>query len=261
MPSPDNFTQLHLHFHSRTTQPADWTEQKHHPDHDLWVLVSGRLHLASRGESWTLKPGDGFHFPPRTPYTASGGGRPSTFHFIHFGFPALGETPGSLRAPIRIDANIFKLAWKNFDSCWQKRQRPFSPLELRGAFTVVMAQILRHLEKGPGPGRSQTHLARKLDPVIAHMERRLSEPPSNSELAGLTGMTVPYFTALFRQVTGLPPHHFFQGLRLGKAKDLLLEGRSVVEVGSILGFPDSPTFSKAFKKHFGISPGSFAGRK
>lgn len=254
-------THLHVHSLSRVRHPGDWLEKKHHPDHDLWVVLEGVLQLSSRGNDWTLRRGDGFLFPPKTPYSANGSGRSASFQVVHFGFPTVTLTPPSLRVPQKVPGKVFARGFRIFNDAWNQQDRPWSGLEMRGAFTVMLAQIIRHLEPVGTPGADRTHLSRKFDPVIAHMERNLNHPPSNDELASLTGMTVPYFTAQFKELTGVTPHAFFTGLRLGKGKDLLLDGRSVAEVAHALGYPDSPSFSKAFKKEFHISPVQFAGRR
>ena len=46
-------------------------------------------------------------------------------------------------------------------------------------------------------------------------------------------------------------------VRVGRAKELLMEGRSVEEVCERVGYDDSNYFIKIFKKYVGVTPSKY----
>ena len=62
------------------------------------------------------------------------------------------------------------------------------------------------------------------------------------------------FIRLFKTTFGLTPYHYILQKRLRFAKELLVKGEKPVIVAQKTGFADLPSFSKAFKNYFGLSP-------
>jgi len=59
----------------------------------------------------------------------------------------------------------------------------------------------------------------------------------------------------FKEAFGITPHQYVIHCRLEKAVDLIVNQRfSIGEIATKVGFADSPTFSKAFKKKYGYNP-------
>lgn len=68
-------------------------------------------------------------------------------------------------------------------------------------------------------------------------------------------MSESKYKKLFKKVTGLTPHAFFQENKLQLAKQILeTRKKTVFEVSNQLNFVNSSYFSKQFKKHFEMSP-------
>ncbi|WP_343853471.1 hybrid sensor histidine kinase/response regulator transcription factor [Algoriphagus jejuensis] len=65
----------------------------------------------------------------------------------------------------------------------------------------------------------------------------------------------------FKAWTNQTPKDFILTLKMKKAASLIEQNKTnIAEVGYILGFKDPNYFSKAFKKHFGMSPSSYSSR-
>jgi AraC-like DNA-binding protein len=58
----------------------------------------------------------------------------------------------------------------------------------------------------------------------------------------------------FRALLGTSPYRYLILRRLDKAKALLLEGSSIVDVATLCGFADQSHFGRQFKKAYGLSP-------
>lgn len=65
-----------------------------------------------------------------------------------------------------------------------------------------------------------------------------------------------------KSITGFPPSELIRTIRLRKAARLIA-GRadSAAQIAHAVGFEDYSHFSKAFKKHFGVSPSEYASEK
>ncbi len=63
------------------------------------------------------------------------------------------------------------------------------------------------------------------------------------------------FYRKIKSLTTLPPHYFFQEMRLRKAySELLQKKKRIAEIGYGLGFNSATYFTRAFRKKFGVLP-------
>ena len=79
----------------------------------------------------------------------------------------------------------------------------------------------------------------------------------NITIAGLAatfGFERSYLYRLFKERYGIGPKEYLTRIRLSKARWLLSKGYSVAECASMVGYSDTFTFSKAYKKFYGVSP-------
>lgn len=80
---------------------------------------------------------------------------------------------------------------------------------------------------------------------------------SVEELALLAQMSPFHFMRVFRQVMDTSVHQYILRIRLEQAMTLIKKGgNSLTAIAQSTGFPDLPSFCKAFKKRFGCTPGS-----
>ena len=79
-----------------------------------------------------------------------------------------------------------------------------------------------------------------------------------TEVANMCNMSEFHFFRSFRQAFHTTPYQYILTKRLELSKQLLLSGNaSVTGVAVHCNFPDVYTFSKAFKRHFNISPSGY----
>jgi AraC-like DNA-binding protein len=71
-----------------------------------------------------------------------------------------------------------------------------------------------------------------------------------------TGISKYHFIRVFKSVFGISPYQYQKRKRLELAKLDLLIGNEIFFTAIRYGFPDVPSFSKAFKQQFGQTPGS-----
>ncbi|MDR1175484.1 MAG: helix-turn-helix domain-containing protein [Treponema sp.] len=81
---------------------------------------------------------------------------------------------------------------------------------------------------------------------------------SLDEVAGISGLSAPYFSTVFKEEMGECLCNYINRLRSEKAAALLLESSmSINEICNVCGFKDQSWFSKIFKEYMEMSPGRY----
>ncbi|MCG8481431.1 MAG: AraC family transcriptional regulator [Spirochaetales bacterium] len=101
--------------------------------------------------------------------------------------------------------------------------------------------------------KTQIYL-RCINAVIDYIESHLDRAVTLDELADLSGFSKYHFHRIFQSFTNEALYRFVIRLRVERAAALLVSRNdSVTDIAFACGFNDSATFSRAFKKHFGVS--------
>jgi AraC-like DNA-binding protein len=99
--------------------------------------------------------------------------------------------------------------------------------------------------------RERTALAQSL--LIHDVEN----PPNLKELARAAGMSHPKLNRCFRRLYGMTAFQYLKNERLNQARVMLEnQGFSVTETAYAIGYDSISHFSQAYKKQFGVSPGT-----
>ncbi|WP_087017600.1 AraC family transcriptional regulator [Thaumasiovibrio subtropicus] len=105
-----------------------------------------------------------------------------------------------------------------------------------------------------------TDYHQKLLPVIRYLETHFNEPLQLEDTAAMANISPYHFHRVFKLVTGEPFAAYLRRLKMEQAVAwLLYHKRSVTDVALTLGFSSSQSFSKAFNKHFGVTPSEMRG--
>lgn len=100
---------------------------------------------------------------------------------------------------------------------------------------------------------------RKIEEAIQYIQNNFSDSSLSVEaLAEVAGYTPNYFSKLFKETTGINSGEYIRKIRIGKAKELLLnQDYKVSEVAEICGYINSSHFYSAFKKDVGMTPSTY----
>ncbi len=94
--------------------------------------------------------------------------------------------------------------------------------------------------------------------VISYIRLKYAEPIKIDQIALALGLNRSYLTRLFKDATGYSLQDYLLTYRMKMAVKLLAdESLSVNQVANNVGYGDTFTFSKAFKRHFGKSPSEY----
>jgi AraC family transcriptional regulator, glycine betaine-responsive activator len=95
----------------------------------------------------------------------------------------------------------------------------------------------------------------KLGQVIRMMEQAIEDPISPATLAKEVGMSTRQLERLFRRYLNRSPKRYYMELRLGKARNLLMQtDMSVINVALACGFASPSHFSKCYRAHYNTTP-------
>ncbi len=96
---------------------------------------------------------------------------------------------------------------------------------------------------------------KRIEKVLDTIESNLSRSFSLGDLAGIACMSASQFHRVFKKETNATPFKFIEKIKMQSAYDhMLKQDIQVQELSENLGYQDYETFSRAFKKHFQISP-------
>ena len=76
-----------------------------------------------------------------------------------------------------------------------------------------------------------------------------------TDVSDYLGINYNYFSAIFKQSQGISPNEYLLQVRMRQASHMLVSlTMDVQDIANYVGYSDSLTFSKAFKRFFGVSP-------
>lgn len=102
-------------------------------------------------------------------------------------------------------------------------------------------------------------LIRKLNTGKAFMDTNFSLPMDIAMIAKEAGLSPYHFFRLFKTVYGKSPYQYLLHKRLNSTLVKIQNGNdSLTEIAMNTGFSDIHSFSKTFKKHFGIAPSEYS---
>ena len=126
---------------------------------------------------------------------------------------------------------------------------------------MLLAHAIRaHIGRlAPSPGNGLLAL---LDPDIGMAMTQIHAHPEHRwtvvALADLVSMSRSAFSARFTLLVGQPPLRYLSNVRLARAaRALEASGGTLKQVARSVGYESEASFSKAFKRVYGVAPGVF----
>lgn len=144
-----------------------------------------------------------------------------------------------------------------FENLYTRLTVSISQLEQQELLLEVVVQLLlSHTKDRVEPQRLQGERP-AIHRVKAYVAEHHAEDISLETLARIANLSEFHLTRVFRQIVGLPPHAYQIQLRISHARKLLAQGFSVSYVANETGFFDQTHFTHQFKRHVGVTPGTY----
>ena len=128
---------------------------------------------------------------------------------------------------------------------------------------VLMLRVLRYwLEQSPNRGSWLVAMQDdRIGAVLSLVGHDLGQRWTVAALARHVAMSRSAFAARFRELVGEPPLSYIARVRLDRGARLLRTSDSPIEsIATSLGYATAAAFHKAFKRRFGMTPGSYRRR-
>jgi AraC family transcriptional regulator len=129
------------------------------------------------------------------------------------------------------------------------------------ALSLVLAHELIRLQQGTSGVAPVMHgglAGRQQKEVADYIEDRLDEEISLQDLAAVAQLSPFHFARAFKQSFGEPPHRYLVVRRMERAKGLLKNPTlTVTEIGLMLGFSETSSFTAAFRRLVGTTPSNY----
>lgn len=245
------------------------------PFHVLIYILKGRMEIIEDGVPYDLTPGtlfflkSGVHHWGEKPFETG-----TAWYYVHFYAdepskdtePFLSpKVPGG-RYSVSPDvynryASLPKLARLPLENELELNIAKLIRLFLEGDVlksSLALFDILLHTMKLDGRGADAKGEDKRVQAVIAYLERHFNQAVTSLDLEKETGFTGKYIGTLFKKKTGMTIKAYQIMLQINKATGLLREtDLSLSEIASQTGFYDAFYFSKMFKRYKGVSPKMF----
>jgi AraC family transcriptional regulator len=107
----------------------------------------------------------------------------------------------------------------------------------------------------PGVHRlDQARLRRVLDYILMNLDKEITL----AQLAGVAGLSVFHFARTFTRAVGVSPHRYISRMRLENAMAEIAAGKlSLAEIAFNAGFSSQASFTRAFYRVNGLTPGEY----
>lgn len=232
-----------------------------HSSHIVALILVGEAEAHLHGERFSLKAGSVLYVQPGQSRSIKSEDGMSALWFY---FDVLEGGAGTNQVPVPA------LPWPTAFSClpdidtlaeigrrvvkyWQYA-RPEGPL-LCSAALVELITHLHPYTQSPLAAKAQSPSQQAALHAKRWIEARVTEKLSLDGIAKHVALDKYHLLRVFKEQFGVPPLQYQRQLRMEQALKLLqADLLSVAEVAASVGYNSVHAFSRAFKRHYGLSP-------
>ena len=134
------------------------------------------------------------------------------------------------------------------------KEQPHSPSALTDIFHLILIYIIRDFNDIPQNATNVSAPEILCFQVMSYIDTHIYKIKNLEELAPKFNYNYGYLSGLFKRTTGKTLSEYHQNRKMETGKALVLENKkSISEIAEMLGY-NLYSFSKAFKKAYGVSP-------
>lgn len=229
--------------------------------HHLWLVEDGVVEFETDDQHYKIGRNEACLLPftlKRTIYTR----QPATWMSLHVIITVFNnfDLMRNLSLPAHWSMHSSELAQMH---SWMKiiirdfhKQEPHVSLKIQGLGHAILGLSWPYITSNS----LSASIHSDLPPWLSQVMARIGQDPSCSiaALAHDSGFSQAQFRRLFHQYVGSAPRDYLTAKRLEKACTYLIQSDlSLREIASIIGWRDTPHFSKIFASTYGITPSQY----
>lgn len=125
---------------------------------------------------------------------------------------------------------------------------------LKGILQSFVVELLRiHNVQGDMPRKSTRNF--QIAPALSYVKEHYHEEIKIQNLAQVCGISETHFRRIFQECMNMGPNDYINVIRIQEASRLLLKSFATMEeIAFRVGYGDVSTFTRNFKKMFGMTP-------
>lgn len=229
--------------------------------HDYYVIgyiELGKRYLLCKNQEYTLNPSDMNIFNPRDTHSCKQiDGKTLDYRCINIPLDTMKKTmfeiTGEEYLPVFSQTLLYKSdlanSLKDLHNMICNNEKDFAKEEI---YMFLISQLIQdYSDKSYNFHKSKIC---EFDLVCRYLEENYAKTITLNDLSEIAGISKYHFLRLFTYKKGISPYSYLETIRIDKARELLKQGVSPIDVAISTGFSDQSHFSKFFKKFIGLTP-------
>ena len=230
--------------------------------HEYYVIgfiENGKRHLICNNKEFNIEPGDLLLFNPHDNHTCEQmDGKTLDYRCINVQpdimRKAVFEITGKNDLPhftpqVIFHSDIVPLL-KELHLVIMQEEKDFRKEEI---FFFLLEQLIEEYTEQGVPS-SKCEQSAEIKAICDFLEENYMKNITLNDLSNLTGLSKYYLLRSFTKQKGISPYSYLETIRIDKAKNLLKQGVSPIDVALQTGFTDQSHFSHFFKNFIGLTP-------
>ncbi len=141
---------------------------------------------------------------------------------------------------------------------WKGEEGEYAELMLAGVLYQICANLTLELCREETHGGEDLRMVANVEKALELIYYRYAEPLTVEDAAAVTGYGKSNFCKIFKRIAGDSFHQVLNRQRVEIACGFLSEtATSVANIAQEVGFSDSKTFCRIFKRFQGVTPGEY----
>lgn len=237
-------------------------------DYELFVVTEGVLYMADDNGQYRVETGEYLILSPtkdniRYGYNASD----CSFYWLHFTCESdvkreniiaySTEEASDMILPVYgalpMAEKVIILMKQLQDSVRSKYNEDFLNYKTTIILLEIYNQLLTTNDKKVSNGSKQIY-----SDIIDYIKLNIKKNPKVKDIAKHFGYNEKYLSHLFNDLENMPLKQYIIKMRIEQAKYMLTDtNNTVLQISLEMGFADSQSFVKSFKKNIGLTPSEY----
>ncbi|WP_234410418.1 helix-turn-helix transcriptional regulator [Caldalkalibacillus mannanilyticus] len=250
-------------------QPLDWKNEGNIRDgYTMWVITSGSGRIMMGDSSINLARGKCVMTTPNMEISMQSQSNQDNVSFYQLDFDVckvngtdLVKEMSKQSTPLPCQGEVlchpFSQCLDFLEAIYQQRNSS-DEMELFNIHVRFQELIQFIFQQNCSENSRASSIQQEIKNSIDYLKQQYDKPWTVDQLAELARVSRWQYTRMFKKVTGQVPLHYLNGIRIERAKQLLVKTDDrLMDIAQNIGFNNEYYFNRRFKQSVGISPGHY----